>query len=298
MVSLRNWFGHPANAPPQFSAVVETAGPLASSPEPPTESSLVWPSERLAVTDALWGRGHQLPGGEPEIVRLAKPLGLSAACSLLLIGAGSGGPPVAVAEKLGVWVTGFETDQVLVDAGTDLLRHSKFGKRAQIELWDPGIPHFQEHFFHHGMALEPLRDHQPEPILAAIAAALKPGGQLTMLEIVADEPLTEENPVVRRWAELEHRIPESLPTERNVTRVLGRLGFDVRLAEDLSQRQIQQALIGWRRLVRALESRDEKPGMKEAAALVAEAELWLLRLRMFQSGQLRLIRWHGIGRGG
>jgi hypothetical protein len=30
---------------------------------------------------------------------------------------------------------------------------------------------------------------------------------------------------------------------------------------------------------------------------VQEVELWLLRLRLFETGSLRLVRWHAIGGG-
>jgi len=125
--------------------------------------------------------------------------------------------------------------------------------------------------------------------------ALKPGGQLTLVETVADVPLPPKDHDVVHWARLEHRRPEALPSEIAITRILGRLGFDVRIAEDISTRHVQQALIGWRRLVRAMET--ERPPLWQTALLVEEAELWLQRLKLFRAKQLRLVRWHGISRG-
>jgi hypothetical protein len=71
------------------------------------------------------------------------------------------------------------------------------------------------------------------------------------------------------------------------------LGFDVRIAEDLSRRQIQHAVAGWREAVRGMEQ--AKPTHREAAHLVREAELWLLRIRLLRRRSLRLVRWHAIG---
>jgi hypothetical protein len=73
------------------------------------------------------------------------------------------------------------------------------------------------------------------------------------------------------------------------------LGFDVRLAEDVTQRQIQHALSGWRQAVREMER--NRPSRRQAMRYVQEAELWLLRVRLLQPGMLRLVRWHGIGSG-
>jgi hypothetical protein len=69
----------------------------------------------------------------------------------------------------------------------------------------------------------------------------------------------------------------------------------VRVAEDVSDRHTHQALMGWRSTVRTME--DTRPTRRQAMRSVQEAELWMLRLRLLQSGKLRLMRWHAIGGG-
>jgi cyclopropane fatty-acyl-phospholipid synthase-like methyltransferase len=299
MSAVRNWFGRygqsgaeeplPSARPEPVIAIPEEMPPVRARP-PPT-----WNPERLAVTDALWGDGYQFPGGAIETLRLAKPLGLSAASSLLLVGAGSGGASCDLAVQLGVWVSGFEADPNLVAVAVDRIARKNLTKRAQVEAWNPEAPSFREHFYHHGLALEPLRGSSPEQTLSAIAKALKPSGHLAMLETVADSPLDPAHPIVAAWARLERRNPKALPTETAITRIMGRLGFDVRVAEDVSERHIHQTLMGWRTNVRSME--DVRPSRREAMRNVEEAELWMLRLRLFQIGWLRMVRWHGIGRG-
>src|SRR5450755_4421180 len=85
----------PAPVPrqPAPSLVPETE--LAADDDP------IWPSARIGVVEALWGEGFLFPGGREETLRLATPLGLSAASSLLLLGAGSGGPARCIATELG-----------------------------------------------------------------------------------------------------------------------------------------------------------------------------------------------------
>ncbi|MGD0434561.1 MAG: methyltransferase domain-containing protein [Acetobacteraceae bacterium] len=299
MSAVLNWFArptrlledealHPSDIEPNFAVEAELA-PVVSRPSP------LWTLDRLAVTDALWGEGYQFPGGELEAVRLAKPMGLTAAASLLLLGAGSGGPACSVATQLGAWVSGFEADPNLAAVAIDRIARRNLSKRAQIETWNPTQPTFRQHFYHHGLALEALHGGQPERTLAAIASALKPGGQLMMVELVADSPLDQSNPVVATWARLERRDPGALPKQDTITRILGRLGFDVRVVEDVSQRHIQHALSGWRAEVREME--DNHPSRRRIMRYVQEAELWLVRLRLFQPGWLRLVRWHAIGGG-
>lgn len=297
--AVKNWFARPmpepAEAPRPMQKVGPTllmpAAPPLVSPGPPPS----WTPERLLTTDALWGEGYQFPGGEIETLRLAKPMGLSKASSLLLIGAGGGGPACSLATQFGVWVSGFEADPNLVTAAIDRIARRNLTKHAQIEIWNPVKPKFREHFYHHGLALEPLHGSQPERTLSAISIALKPGGHLMMVELIADSPLDPTNPVVAAWARLERRDPAALPTEVGITRILGRLGFDVRVAEDVSDRHTHQALAGWRTSVRAMEN--VPPTRREAMRCVQEAELWMLRLRLIQIGWLRLVRWHAIGGG-
>jgi SAM-dependent methyltransferase len=266
-----------------------------SAPKTAVVENSNWPPHRLEVVDSLWGKGFQFPGGEAETLHLAKPLGLSSASSLILLGAGSGGPPCAIANKLGVWMTGFESDPDLVLAATERSLRVGLARRAQIENWDPEHPNFERNQYHHGMALEPLRDGLPEPTLAALAQALKPGGQLVLTETVADAPLDPVDPVIAAWRRLEKRRVEALPSEISITRVLGRLGFDVRIVEDVSQRHIRQALFGWRQVVRGMEHAPPTP--RDAAQLVQEAEMWLLRMKLLRARKLRLVRWNAIGRG-
>ncbi len=293
---MRRWFGLDPIAKVLASVPLVSVPAVGHSPQPSAADleDCPWPVERLEVVDALWGEGFQFPGGEAETLRLVKPLGMSAASSLLLLGAGSGGPPCCIASDLGVWVTGYESDRELLNAATERSLHAGLARRAQIEAWDPESPSFERGFFHHGLALEPLRDGLVEPTLAALAQALKPGGHLVMLETVADIPLNAADPLVAAWQRLDGRRLDRLPAEIAITRALGRLGFDVRIVEDVSRRHMHQSVAGWREAVRGMEQ--AKPNRREAAQLIREAELWLLRIRLFRSHALRLVRWHAIGR--
>jgi SAM-dependent methyltransferase len=302
LTAVMNWFGwqqqqQPPPAEPQHQmrrldpdVVAELSVPAVADRPPPK-----WNRDRLKITDALWGQGYQFPGGEIETLRLAKPLGLSKASSLLLLGAGSGGAACSLAIQLGVWVSAFEADADLVAAAVDRVTRRNLTKHVQTEMWNPAEPKFRDGFYHHGLALEALHGNQPERVLSAVTRALKPSGHLAMMELVADTPLDPGNPVVAAWAHLERRDPRALPTDVTITRTLGRLGFDVRVCEDISERHVSHAMAGWRSLVRLME--DAPPTRREAMSSVQEAELWLLRLRLFEIGSLRLVRWHAIGGG-
>ena len=294
MSAVKNWFGRPGKpvAPPPPRAVADIPPTASRDEAPAAPAKPAWTPERLVITDTLWGEGYHSPGGEIEVLRLTKPMGLSAASTLLLLGAGAGGASCSLATRLGVWVNGFETDPQLAADAVERIARKNLSKRAQIETWNPETAVFREKFHHHGLVLEALNGARPEPALAAIAATLKPNAQLSLVELVADTPLDPHDPAVATWARLEHRDPAALPAETAITRILGRLGFDVRVTEDMSQRHMHQALTGWRAAVRGMGH--VAPSRREALSYVNEAELWLFRLRLLQLGRLRLIRWHAI----
>ncbi len=293
--SVRNLLGlHTSPARPLPSLPPEPAPSLVPGTSLAEDDDPVWPSARLSVAEALWGEGFLFPGGLAETLRLAKPLGLSEASSLLLIGAGSGGAPRAIASEFGGWVTGYEANSRLADVANERNLRAGLGRRAQVEVWDPCAPKFPRRYFHHAMAIEPLRGAPPRPPLAAMAAALQYGGQLVLVETVADRPLDRADPTVATWTRLDHR-PLDLPSEFDITNSLTSLGFDVRIAEDVSRRHMQHAIAGWRDAVQAMEGR--RPTPRQLARIVREAELWLARFRLMRAGKLRLVRWHAIGGG-
>jgi cyclopropane fatty-acyl-phospholipid synthase-like methyltransferase len=286
--SLLGWHAISDPALPPAAGPVPSLVPDAALAE---DDDPIWPSARVSVAEALWGEGFLFPGGAAEVLRLTTPLGLTAASSLLLIGAGSGGPPRCIAEEFRVWVTGYEANASLMALANQRSQRAGLGRRAQVEPWDPLAPKFPRRYFHHGMAVEALRGAAHEPLLAAAAKALKPGGQFVLLETVSDLPLDPADPMVASWARLEHRRA-GLPSELAITEALARLGFDVRIVEDVSRREMQNAILGWRTAVQAMAG--ARPTLRQIAVVVREAELWLARFHLMRAGRLRQVRWHAI----
>jgi len=293
LAGMWNWLGKPSAA--DAESVSAALGLIADAPPPAAapDADPAWSAARIEVAGQLWGEGFVFPGGEEETLRLARPLCLSAASSLLLLGCGPGGPARSVATRFGVWVSGFEADAHLAAAGAMLCARAGLGRRAQVETWDPAHPRFAPRYYHHALLLDAIRGSAPEAVLGALVLSLRPGGQVTLAQTVVEAPLDPADPHVARWAELEGRSPD-LPSEAAISRILARLGFDIRVVEDISQRHMIETVRGWHTAVRAMQT--DKPRAARAALLVREAELWLLRIRLIRASQLRLVRWHAISR--
>lgn len=274
---------------PDMSEPADPAGNSSQTPEAAAQTA--WPPARLALAHRLWGEGFIYPGGEIEALRLTRPLGVSSEASLLIVGVGSGGPAISVTRNLGVWVTAMDNDPALLLAARALVARAQVAKKVSIEAWDPNRPDFVARSHHHCVAFEPFHGARPEPILDGLARALRPGGQMVLTDLAATRPLDPADHTVRRWAELEKRDPAEVLPPISVTRMLGRVGMDVRIAEDMSQRHLEHAMLGWRMMLREL---GRKPSRQEAVPMVAEAEMWLLRRRLIRDGRLRMMRWHAI----
>lgn len=279
----------PADTPNATAAL----SPLVPETELQEDDDPTWPSARIALAEALWGQGFVFPGGREETLRLAAPLGLSAASSLLLLGAGSGGPARTIAAELGGWVTGYEANARLVALAGEQNQRGGLGRRAQVETWNPTAPDFAAHYFHHAVAIEAIGGGEPASVLAAVAGALKSGGQFALEEMVADRLLDPAEPMVAHWLRLQ-RGPAGNPAELAITSKLKQLGFDVPVVEDMSRRHIHYVIKGWRSAVGAMQN--AHPTLRQVALLVQEAEFWLARIRMMRAGRLRLVRWHAISR--
>ena len=291
--ALRNWLTR-GRHDPQGPTVPEDL-PMSDLPAIPAaitalaaSHAATWSSARLAIEEELWGHGFLTPGGGTEILRFANPIGLSAASTLLLLGAGAGGPAQILATDLGAGVTAFEADPDLAEIAARRIQRAgaAMAKRATVARWDRDDPHFRPRMAHHALLLDAIRAAEPAPILSAIASALKPHGQIVVVETVAPTPLDPDDPAIAAWFALEGRST-ALPDPDTITRALKRLSFDVRVVDDTSARQMRLAVIGWRHFVRMLAR--ERPSPERAGAVVAQAELWTRRIRM--------MRWHAVGPG-
>jgi|GEM_PF-958812 len=297
--AMRSFFGRLPSPRPE---VIRRPAFIPAAVGPPADNTTdcgaknpaAWPAGRVALANTLWGPGFIVPGGESEILRLVRPLRASSNASLLIVGVGGGGPAVAVTRNLGASVVGMESDPGLLAAARGLIGRSQLGRKVTLKAWEPNAPAFGVAGHHHCLALEPFQYGQPEPIAVALAQALKPGGQMVIAALAAAAPLNPADRTVRRWADLEQRDPSSVLTSVAVTRMLGRIGLDVRIAEDISVRHMEDALLGWRMLLRDLPA--TRPTSVQAAQLAREAELWLLRRRLVRDGRLRMMHWQAMSR--
>ena len=281
----------------QIGGITDWQGVRPPPPPPPTSTPpqpiARWPIARLAAVESLWGAGYIGPGGPEETLRLAKPLGLDADATLLLLGGGIGGPADSIARTFGTSVKSFVADPELTTIAERRRTEYPTASRVQVGSWNPERPAFDRQSANHAMALEALRGAPAEPVLDSLAGALRPHGRIVLTELVTDAPAPTVDREFAAWCRLDDRSPD-LPRAHTVTTALTERHFDVQVIEDLSDRHVSAALAGWRGAVKTMAS-GPRPPAAAAGIFVTEAELWLLRIRLMRRLGFRLLRWYAIG---
>jgi hypothetical protein len=302
LAGVVTWFGSrsgEAEAPP-FHAKEKAmphaaAASEATEPEPVPDPPGAWTPARLRFVSALWGEGFTGPGGAEEALRLSKPLGLQSSHSLLNLGAGLGGAARAITSASGAWVSAYEQNADLARAGETLSKKAKLEKKAEIKPLDPASPRLRANYYHHALVQEALWTiEDKEKMVASLAAAVKPAGQVVITDLTTGPtPILPDDETARAWMRFD-RSPVHLISAEDETRLFARHGLDIRIAEEISARHVQQAVAGWRGMIDVLA--DQKPTRAQALTIIQEAELWLRRLALIRSGRLKLLRWHAIRR--
>lgn len=242
--------------------------------------------------DRLWGGGLATPGGAEAIMRLAALLPLSPETTLLLVGRGAEAAGNIITEARGSWVSAHDTQaEPSPPPAPATIGPRQPPKRVEAAKWSPNAPSFRQGRQNHALLLEPFRDGTAPPrLLPAVAAALRPGAQIVLFDLVARDGSTSD-PGHSRWLRMERR--GSPPSERAAIAAFTAAGFQTHVVQDEGAAHAAAVIQGWSKLLRALSESPTRPNRAEAAALVAEAEAWLLRLKLIESGALRLLRWHG-----
>jgi hypothetical protein len=105
------------------------------------------------------------------------------------------------------------------------------------------------------------------------------------------DPAAGDSAALALWAAQQRPRP-SLWTVRQYTDCLTGLGFDIRITEDITDRQRRLIIGGWDRL---LHNVDLKHLPKQhVRAVIDEAEIWVHAMAALESGALKLYRFYAL----
>lgn len=248
-----------------------------------------WEPSRVDLVQKVWGEGFVSPGGRKYTSDIVTSFGLDPAMSVLDLGSGLGGSARAMCEKFGVWVTGLEIDEDLVEAGMALSVMAGMGEKVPVQLFDPATFEHKHASVDCVFSKEFLFAVQDKnKFLKVIEDMLKPKGQFLFTDFVLAEPQLR-SPTLENWMENEPLKPRPWAVEDYEVGLVG-AKLEVRVSEDITKDYRAMVIKGWSDYAGSAESGGV--GKESAPALVEEVELWTRRIQAIDSGDLKVYRIH------
>lgn len=250
-----------------------------------------WNEETIDIAQYIWGKGFCGPGGPEYIVALSKLLALSPEMSMLQLGAGIGGPARVLADRFGVWITGYEASETLVEKGNKLSKMSGMEKKAALQFYDPENVDSFDRKFDRALSKEALFAIQDKnSIIANVEEKLKPGGLFLMTEYVIGSDAVIGKDRYKEWVVGERMHPYPILADELMSMVKGNR-LQVRVSEDISMQYVEMINQAWSGADEvAAKLAKQEDGTQKIQTLMAEAEFWTRRKKLLESGDLKLWR--------
>ena len=270
------------------SPLREKPDPVSVDPDLPTDP---WNKDLININQYIWGEGFCGPGGPDYIVALSKLLALSPEMSMMHLGCAIGGASRVLADKFGVWVSGYEESPALVEKGREMSVAKGMEKKASVEEYDPNNFDGFDRKFDRVLAKESFFTIEDKKgMIEKIEEKLKPGGLVLVTDyVVADESVFSRDSF-KEWKIGERRNPVPVLAEQ-LSEYFKDVNMQVRVSEDISDTyitMINEAWAGADKVAAALAKEEDGPRLIQI--LMREAEFWTRRKQMLENGDLRLWR--------
>ncbi len=250
------------------------------------------PPDPLTVRQWLYGPGHVIPGNAEYVVELVKPFHLGPAMTLLELGSGLGGPARAIVEAFSTYVAGYERDAELVRRATEEMSTRGLSRHVQISAYDPETFELRTGFYDHVVAREATYCvEQKERFLRVLNQSMKPLGQLILTDFVLDRSVGDRSELAAWESTLEY--PPQLWTAAQYSDCFKSLGFDLRIANDITPEYRRLILLAWKDFLDHGELRELKHGA--AAPVIDEVERGLRTVAALESGALKFYYFVALG---
>jgi len=298
------WDGRDPWQPPEKGGKAAGAKPAANISAvrggiaPAVRPDLKLPPEKLDAWTKLWGEGLCEPFDKAYAADFVKPFALNEKMSVVDLGARLGGGTRAVAERYKVWITGMDPDAEYARAGMQFSTKAGMKSRAPVVAYDLEKLALPKQRYNCLYALETFhRARNKQQLFADIAQALTDGGQMLFTDFVLREP-GKTSGLIEAWKQVEPFLPHPW-SAAETAKALKDLKLEARIDEDMSEKYRRVALFGWQAcLDRLAEQRAEgkRPSRALLSQLLDDAELWVLRLRALDSGDLQVRRYFALKR--
>jgi hypothetical protein len=249
----------------------------------------IWRAEPGEISEKMWGEGFVTPGGQLIDGMLVAPLGLMKEMSVLDLSAGLGERMRDIVKEAGVYITGLEPDAPIAERGMRMSLKAGEGKHAPIAHYDPAHLKLDRHY-NCFIARETFYRVPNRPSFFAILGEhAKPQAQAAFTDYIVD-PEYREHPAILAW-----RKNEILANPMGLVEtaeIWAKIGFDLRVHEDLTDFYKAEIMVGLKRLKDFLAS-GARPDKETGAAVLRRLDTWKYRLAAMDAG-MKFYRFYGM----
>lgn len=261
-------------------------------PESDAPEAMVWDDKRLETAQLIWGEGYCGPGGAEYVTSMSKLLGMSSKMSVVVIGAGLGGPSRVLADEFGAWITGYEQSDNLAEKGMALSVKAGLEGKAPIKHYDPGSDEPFERTFDRAYSKEALYIVEDKPkLLQNVFNQLKDGGLFLINDYTLSSVDALADKDVQKWIRQEPSQPYPVPNE-TMEKLLTDCGYILRVNEDITDQYIDMIAKSWAGVDKVIESltKSKEDQSETIQRLIKEAEYWMLKSKTMKDGHVKAWR--------
>ena len=242
------------------------------------------PPDALTVRQWLYGPGFIIPGDADYVLELVEPFHLDPSMTMLDMACGLGGAARTISREFKTYVTGFDRDADLARRGTEISLAQGFARHNQLSAYDPETFELRTGFYDHAISREATYSvAQKERFLRVLNQAMKPMGQLVLTDFVRGEEAGEQ-PELEAWAATQRYKPQ-LWTAAQYADCFKSLGFDLRIATDVTAEYRRTILLAWKNFLERGELRHLRSS--QAGPVIDEVEHSLRTVAALESGALK-----------
>lgn len=272
-------------------ADLEKASEAVEKPADAPEA-LEWDDKRLETAQLIWGEGYCGPGGSEYVTSMSKLLGMTSKMSVMVIGAGLGGPSRVLTNEFGAWITGYEQSEFLAEKGMDLSTKAGLEGKAPIQHFDPASKEPFDRTFDRAYSKEALYTVEDKPkLLSDVFAQLKDSGLFLINDYTLSNVDALTNMDVQKWLRQEPTQPYPVPNS-TMEKILTDSGFLIRVNEDITDTYVDMIARSWAGVDKVIESltKQEEDHTETIQRLIKEAEYWMLRSKTMKEGHVKAWR--------
>jgi len=266
----------------------QSGAAVAAAPKAAKTDAPRWHALPGEVAEKMWGEGYILPAGEALTEALTKPLALTNKTDLLDLTAGLGGASRKLAAQVNS-IKAIEPDPATAVRGNDLAAKAGKARAPAVTAYD--LTDFSPPGSYDCVIARELfyRLTDKPKFFAAVAACLKPHGQLAFTDYIVN-PEDRTRPSIVSWrAQEKSAVPLGLI---DMAELWAKAGITIRVSEDQTDFYRREILMGLNRLVGAL-AKGPKPDAETKKAILREVESWIHRIGAIEQG-MRFYRFQAI----